>query len=144
MKYARVVNDVAVDVRDTNPDGAYTAEIAAQFIQVPDSVRNGHRLIDGTWTALSTEINEVIVPARAAIVKPIEFKLLFTSAERIAIKNARATDEVIDDWYTILDDPKLDRVDLGYNGTIMAVDHLVSVGIINGDRKEQILNAQLP
>lgn len=38
MKWARNVNNFAVDVRTTDPDGFFTPEIVAEFIVVPDEV----------------------------------------------------------------------------------------------------------
>jgi hypothetical protein len=40
MKWARKVNNFAVDVRTTNPEGCYTEQIVAEFIVVPDEVQN--------------------------------------------------------------------------------------------------------
>ena len=47
MRYARVPNNIAVDVRDTHPKGFFTPDIEAQFVVVPDAVQNGW-LFDGT------------------------------------------------------------------------------------------------
>lgn len=82
-------------------------------------------------------------PAPAPIVSPVEFKLLFTSAERIAIKAARATDPVVDDFMDIVDDPRLTFVNLGLQSTIDAINYFVSIDLIQPERVEQILSGQL-
>lgn len=46
MKYARISNNMAVDVRDTHPHGFFTPDIEAQFVTVPDDVQDGY-LYDG-------------------------------------------------------------------------------------------------
>lgn len=40
MKWARKVNNFAVDVRTTNPEGFYTEQVVAEFIVVPDEVED--------------------------------------------------------------------------------------------------------
>jgi hypothetical protein len=51
MKYARIQNTYAVDVRSDSPEGCYTPNIVAEFVQVPDEVMHGWILTDGTWAA---------------------------------------------------------------------------------------------
>ena len=51
MKYARIQNTYAVDVRSDSPEGCYTPNIVAEFVEVPDEVMDGWILTDGTWVA---------------------------------------------------------------------------------------------
>ena len=51
MKYARIQNTYAVDVRLESPEGCYTPNIVAEFVEVPDEVMDGWILTDGTWAA---------------------------------------------------------------------------------------------
>lgn len=60
-------------------------------------------------------------------VSPVEFKLLFTSQERVAVKTIRTTDPVVDDFYDILEDPRLTIVDLGLESTIQGVTYMFSL-----------------
>lgn len=39
MKWARKVNNFAVDVRTVDPEGFYTPQVVAEFIIVPDEVQ---------------------------------------------------------------------------------------------------------
>lgn len=83
---------------------------------------------------------ELVPPAPEPIrVSPIEFKLLFTSAERVAIKDARTTDPIIDDFFDIIDDPRLTEVNLSLNSTISAINYLAAQGLIQPERVDQIL-----
>jgi len=75
-------------------------------------------------------------------VSPIEFKLLFTSAERIAIKAAVATDPVIEDFYSIIEDPRLTFIDLGLSSTQSALLYMVLQGILTSGRVPEILSGQ--
>lgn len=76
-------------------------------------------------------------------VSPVEFTLLFTSAERVAIKAERATDPVIADIYSIVDDPRLTHVDLGLQSTRDAIDYLIGTGLVDATRREAILSGVL-
>ena len=131
--FARVINDVAVDVSST-PAEQFHPSIAEQFEPVPDEVQAGWvRNEDGEWEAPAPS------PSEATKVSPVEFKLLFTSAERVAIKAARATDQVIDDFYDIVEDPRLTFVDLGLQSTQDALSYMVAQGLLTAERATEIL-----
>ena len=144
MKYARINNNQAIDVRTESPEGFFTPDISAQFEQVPDEVENGWILENGKWTAPvipePTPAPEPVITY--AKVSPIEFKLLFTSSERVAIKASRATDPAIDDFYDIVEDPRLTFVDLGLNSTQQALQYMSAQSLIAPERIEQILSNQ--
>ena len=131
--FARIINDVAVDVSST-PAEQFHPSIAEQFEPVPDEVQAGWvRNEDGEWEAPAPS------PSEATKVSPVEFKLLFTSAERVAIKAARATDQVIDDFYDIVEDPRLTIVDLGLRSTHDALSYMVAQGLLTDERRSEIL-----
>ena len=141
--YARIINDVAVDV-SSNPAEQFHPSIAEQFEPVPDEVQHGWRLVDGTWTAPEPTPEpqpepEVVAPK----VSPVEFKLLFTAQERVAIKAARATDPVIDDYFDIVEDPRLTHVNLGLQSTQDALAYLEATGLITTARRQEILAGQV-
>lgn len=51
--FARIINSVAVDV-SADPKSCFTPDLAERFVQVPDCVTNGWRLLagdppDGEW-----------------------------------------------------------------------------------------------
>lgn len=68
----------------------------------------------------------VTPPTPTITVSPVEFKLLWSPAERVTIKGMRATDPVIDDFYDIVDDPRLTFVNLSLQSTQDAVDYLLA------------------
>ena len=137
--FARVINDVAVDVSST-PAEQFHPSIAEQFEPVPDEVQAGWvRNEDGEWEAPAPSPEPEPTPSEATKVSPVEFKLLFTSAERVAIKAARATDQVIDDFYDIVEDPRLTFVDLGLRSTQDALSYMVAQGLLTDERRSEIL-----
>lgn len=136
--FARVINDVAVDVC-ADPANSFHPDIAREFEQVPDNVKQDWVRIDGVWSAPAPSPEPEPTPSEATKVSPVEFKLLFTNAERVAIKAARATDPVIDDFYDIVEDPRLTFVDLGLQSTQYALSYMVAQGLLTEDRRSEIL-----
>jgi hypothetical protein len=51
MEYARVVNDVVIEVVDKDPAGLYHPDflVALPFIEVPDGTEVGATLVEDTW-----------------------------------------------------------------------------------------------
>ena len=133
--YARIIDNVAVDV-SADPSNEFHPSIAAEFVEVPDTVQPGWVNNNGVWEAPAT-VDATPTPTEAHKVSPIEFKLLFTSGERIAIKSS--TDPVVQDFYEITNDPRLTHVDLGLKSTQDAIAHLVHAGILTQARADAIL-----
>jgi len=122
MKHARIINNVAIDVVDGNPSDFFHPSIVSQFVTVPDEVESGWLLDTETeeWSA-----PESVAPAQVTEtpqkIDVISFKLLFTSPERIKAKELRATDPVIDDFWSILDDQRTQNVDMALTSIQQAI-----------------------
>lgn len=98
------------------------------------------------WVAgdtVFTDPQKALMLSNDIKVSPVEFKLLFTAQERVAIKTARATDPVIDDFFSIIEDPRLTHVNLGLQSTGAALAYLESHELITAVRREQILAGQV-
>lgn len=142
MNYARQVGNVIQEIIPNAPD--FHPDVNALFFQVADTVQVGATLVNDAWV----NPDPVVPPppsvfAPDIIVSPVEFKMLFTSQERIAIAAARASDPIIDDWYSILDDSRLTEVNLGRNSTQAGVMYLNSLGLITNQRAAEILSGAL-
>ena len=142
MKYARIINGIAVDVRTDSPEGVFTPEIAAEFVEIPDNVED-HWILTGTdWNAPvipEPVVEEPLIP----IISPVEFKLLFTPQERLAIKAEQANDEILDDLFSILDDPRLKEINLNLESNKAVMEYLQSKGLITAGRKAEIMTGIL-
>jgi hypothetical protein len=140
MKHAWIENNTVRDIANGNPAELFHPDIAAKYdTQVPDDIVPGATLVDGVWVnpaPVEPVAPEPTVPV-APTVGPIEFKLLFTSGERIAIKTS--TDPIVQDFYEITSDPRLTHVDLGLKSTQDAIAYLVSVDILSQERADAIL-----
>lgn len=142
--YARIINEEAVDV-SSNPEEQFHPSIAAGFVQVPDEVGPGWRRdpATGAWSAPTPVDPQPEPAAEAPKVSPVEFKLIFTPLERVAIRLARDDDLVIEDIFAILEDPRLTHVDLGLQSTRDALAYLESQGLITAERRAEILTGVL-
>ena len=141
--FARIINNVAVDV-STNPQEQFHPDIAAEFEPVPDDVQAGWaRNEAGEWEAPAPTPEPTPAPTESPKVSPVEFKLLFTAGERVAIKAARASDPVIDDFLSIIEDPRLTHVNLGLQSTQDALGYLETKDIITDARRVQILAGKI-
>ena len=69
---------------------------------------------------------------------PVQFKMCFTAQERLAVKGLLATDAVLADAYSILDDPRLTTVDLSLASNQAMIDYLVTLGVLTSDRAAQV------
>jgi hypothetical protein len=76
-------------------------------------------------------------------ISPVRFKLLFTPQERLIIKNLRSTDPVIDDWYELLDDPRLATINPSDSSVVAVLSYLVNIQVLSDARKASIM-ASLP
>jgi len=140
MKKAWIENDQVRDVCAGNPAELFHPDIAVFFdTDVPDDAATGDGWVNGEL--IKPEL--VIAPAVAATVSPkvspVEFMLLFTSPERVAIKALRQTDPIVDDFLDIIEDPRLTFVDLGLGSTVSAIDYMIYVGLVAAERKAEIL-----
>lgn len=141
--FARIINNVAVDV-STNPQEQFHPDIAAEFEPVPDDVQAGWaRNEAGEWEAPAPTPEPTPAPTESPKVSPVEFKLLFTAGERVAIEAARASDPMIDDFLGIIEDPRLTHVNLGLQSTQDALGYLETKGIITDARRVQILAGKI-
>lgn len=141
MNFARIINKVAVDV-SAAPQEQFHPDIAKDFEQVHDAVQTGWVRVDGEWQVPETvqpEPEAPVVTAAAPTVSPVEFMLLFTSPERVGLKQARNTDPVVDDFFDMIEDPRLTSIDLSKKSVRSALDYFVSKDLLAQERVEPIL-----
>lgn len=89
------------------------------------------------------EFVRIITDPGSTIVSPIEFKLLFTFQELVAIRSAVDTDPILKEFYSITEDPRLTGIDLSLNAVSGALDYLISKNLIAPERKAQIQSGVL-
>lgn len=154
MPYAWIENGAVRDIAPGNPAELYHPDVAALYdTVVPEGTERGATLVAGVWTNPLPPPPPAPSPPpeptfRKTLTAP-EFKLLFTSSERIAIRMARAysgadanaqmVKDILDDFYEILDDPRLQEVNLNLPQTQEGVMGLVAFGILTETRATIIL-----
>ncbi len=148
--WVRIAGNTALEVTTANPDTTFHPTVAAQFQPVPDGTQAGATRSGTVWTnpPPAPEPGPVVVPKRTKVSR-VEFKQLLTSAERIAIRTARAYDGAdatalaikasLDDLFDILEDPALTFVDLTLPTTQDGINGLVTAGLIAPERAPVIL-----
>lgn len=123
--FARIINDVAVDV-SADPANSFHPDIAAEFVPVPDNVAPCWvKGADGKWSAPAP----VEPPAPAVTypkVGPIHFQMLFTPEEAITVDGLKATDKVLASFWKLIDDPRTDVVDLGLESVQNAIEYTLT------------------
>ena len=134
---AWIENAAVRDICHGNPDELYHPDIAKLYdTEVPEGTTQGATKINGAWT--NPVVPEPGIPEPAPVippkVSPVEFKLLFTSGERIAIATARKTNPVLEDAYDILEDPRLTYVDLSLASNQGLIDYITSLKLITPER----------
>ena len=139
--YARIINDVAVDV-STDPTNQFHPDIAREFEPVPDNVKQGWIRKDGQWSAPAPQPEPETEPVYPKVT-PVQFKMLFTSPERVAIKAARATDPVVDDLWELVEDPRMEYVDFGLQSVRDSIEYLATAGLIAPERVGEIISGTL-
>lgn len=163
VTFARLDGGIVVEVVPFDPRPAFGFD--AGWVEAPADTEPGatYDPATGVFTAPPprTAIEEVAnpapdpvpvtppVPAFRKKLTPPEFKLQFRQPERIAIRTARgyagpdpvklAVKAALDDFYEILDDPRLTLVDLDMLSTIEGVYGLAAMGLITEERAGEIL-----
>lgn len=146
MKYARLNINTAVDVRTESPEGFYTPNVVAEFIEVPDQVEDGWILENGEWSAPPAPPAPEPTPHLYQSLSAMQFYLAFKPSERIAIKNS-SDENVKEFWdtYTLAVqtnssiNPNLTSVQTGL--TYLATPAPSGAGILASmDRVEEISN----
>ena len=140
MKYAWIENARIRDIAPGNPESHYHSDVAKFYdTKVPDDAENGDGW-DGV-TLTKPVVVEPVAPEPAPVVPPkvdvITYKLLFTSAERIATK--ASTDPVIIDLQDLMNDPRTQNVDLALKSVQDALDYMTSIKLLAAGRKAEIL-----
>lgn len=128
------------DIAHGDPTAIYHPDIAALYdTDVPDEAQNGDSYVDGVWTAKPVPepvASEPVAPVPPKV-SPVEFKLLFAAPERVAIKTS--TDAIVQDFFELVNDPRLTYVDLALQSTQDALAYLTAIGILADGRAAQII-----
>lgn len=145
MKFAHVVNDIIHDIAPGVPALLYHPDVAKLFTtKVPDNANKGDTFKDGVLTkAVPIEAPVINLPV---MVTPPHFKNLFTLTEQVKIKKLRATDELLDAFFTNLEDPRLQALDLNSNTTKEVIAALQSTdpAVLTAERAQAVLSNTAP
>lgn len=145
--YARNVNNQAVDVTTTDPATLYHADVAAQFVVVPDGTLTGATYDPAAkkWTNPATPAAPA-APAAGPMPRltPMTFYLAFSPAERIKIKTS--TDPLVAEFWDTYQ--RAERTDTDVDPNLVSIQeglgYLVQVGILASESRVPDLLAGIP
>ena len=141
------VPDPMPEVPEPTPKPVYNPVV--QRVEEAAPVRNVEGVLEQQWAVVELftdqDARDAAIAAdleakrRAAApkVSAIEYKMLFTSAERIAAK--ASVDPVIMDLQELLNDPRTLTVDLSLQSISDALDYMTAIGLLAAGRKAEIL-----
>lgn len=144
MLYAWIENQVIRDVCHGIPAECYHPDVAVHYAtQVPDDAVNGDGWVRGQLIKPAPTEPQPVATATPPKVSPVEFILLFNSGERVSLKALRTTDPVLDDFFDVVEDPRLTVVDLSLTSTQDALDYMIAIGQLTAERKAEILTGTI-
>ncbi|MDD2267012.1 hypothetical protein [Sulfuricurvum sp.] len=140
MKKAWIENGKIRDIANGDPVDLFHPDIAINYnTDVPDSAVVGAELIDGVWVnPVIDAVIDTVVVNKVPLLSPIEFKMLFSSEERIAIKTS--TDAVVQDFFELINDLRLTYVDRNLQSVKDALAYLEHINLIASGRAMEILS----
>lgn len=143
MKHGRIEGSVVLEIFEGEINENFHPDIVKQFVAVPDNIEAGWVLEQGQWQAPEEEVTPSgndNQPQNESVVSPIDFMLLFTSVERVALKNIRKTNDIINDFFEIIDDPRLEEVHLDRQSNQQGVGYCFTLLV----DEDVITNEELP
>lgn len=125
----------------TDVDLFRSANSGVEYIEVPENtaIKAGDHYNIDTGVVTPVQTTSMFTPIVSSKVSPVEFKLLFTIQERLAMRTARTTDPVIEDFFDLIEDPRLTHVDLSIPPVIEIINYLETNGLIGEGRAATIL-----
>lgn len=164
MKFARILDGVAVDVLDGDPAERFHPEIAAEFVVVPAEVVEGSRLVDGAWVA-PDPVDPAPAPADLGQMAIIDFLRLFdgeeldrfnereaecnalTSADYQAAREGDQAKMILVGFKRFLSFYNALRaglIELNHPETIQGLGLLVPLGVLTEPRLQDVLAGRIP
>lgn len=140
-KFAWVENDIIRDVCAGDPAKLFHPDVAAHYsTQVGNQVEKDWRLVNGTWTApepIVIDVTAIEIPT-SPVLTVNEFKLRFTSQERVAINGLVSTDPLVQDFWSIVNDARTMNIDTSDSNTTTFLLHLQSENVLTAERVSAI------
>ena len=159
MKFARIVNDIAVDVVEGDPAERYHPLLAAQFAEVPTDVVEGSRLVNDVWIA-PEPVEPAPEPAAPIQMAIIDFLRLFTNTEMAGFNALRKTVAALapadygdpdkaalvgfEVGLTHYDALRAGLIELDHPETVQWLSLLVPLGVMTEERLQDVLAGRMP
>lgn len=147
MKHARIVDGKVKEVISFDPAGRFPDEW--EWVACNDDIVQGASYDGSNFTnPVAPDVVEPEIVTHRTLVSRVEFKSLFTIAERVGIRKARefsgsneaqiTVKYTLDEFYDVLDDPQLTVIDLQAQSIAEGLEALKAANFITAERKDQI------
>lgn len=138
-KFAKVVNDIVVDVLD-DPTTQVHPSLQGDYIKVPDGTKPGFIKNGRKYEApVEPEVEAPTAAQASTHLTKLDFLRRFSRAERIALRAEIEADPVVGDFMMMLD--LASSVDLADGDVIEGIAYLEDNGLLEAGRKDAILAA---
>jgi len=153
-KWALIDDNKIQQISDVNPSSLGLNHPGLTWIECGDSdvVGSVFHSANNAFTAPVVDDTPPNVPSPVyrIVLSPIEFKLQFTVQERLTLNAARnptananaqlwEIKAVLDDFFDLIDDPRLKEIHLNHAAVTTGASYLVSIGVLTSDRANTIL-----
>ena len=132
-KYARLNSaGLVMETCDGDPTTRFVESIASQFVEVDDNAATGDTVTDGTLVKyVAPEVTPPPAPTQPRLAPRSEVLDAMTRAQRVAIKNLRATDDEVDDFMAQME--AKGSLDLANAEDIALLDRLVTDSVLTAE-----------
>lgn len=166
MKHARIVDNVAVEVLDGEPQSFFHPALAAQFVPVPHIVVVGSQRVGSVWYAPPSTQPVAVAPSRVPLqVAIIDLLREFTSTELLAYLQADALARALTPtdlaaaaggdidlqmlasfriWLMMYDALRLGVIEINHPETAQVLQLLVYMGVLEAHRPAELVAALTP
>jgi len=146
--WARIIANRVVELIATDPAVTLHPDLAAAFQPAPPGIEAGAERVDGVWVnpAALPPPPPPSPPSAPGIgtrrPTPPQFMTLFTAGERIAIRSSG--DAIVQDFLSLIDDPRMAEIDLDSPPVGQGLGYLVSQELLADERRLAIFSGAFP
>lgn len=142
MKFIILENDKVAGVFSMPASEVESFKNNNPHINIVAYTGNTNNIIGMNYTSTTGQLSGTPLSAVPVLlpVSRTEFKQLFTPQERAAIKQAKNTDSLLQEYYEVLDDPSVTSIDLNLQSTKDLVTLLVTKNLLTQERANEVLS----
>jgi len=140
MKYARIINNISVEIMDVSPVGIHNPIVASMFTECPDEIEVGWSFVGGVWIAPEPLPEPVAGPPTQF--SGIAFMALVGEQNMVKLLTLAKTD--VNAELMVLKINKADVIDFAdeVNGPQRGMQYLLALGELTQDEYDRIMRRE--